>query len=107
LHNTLLHPTSAFASIAPRFANTSVAIINNLMISLRERDGAVVEQSSNSLESTPGTFVNGGGDHNLRLTGHAGAARDQGEVLEDAGLDMDGNPHDHGPPDLGGWEGQE
>jgi len=107
LHNTLLHPTAAFASIAPRFANTSVSIINNLMISLRERDGAIVEQSSNSLDSTPGTFVNGGGDHNLRLTGHAGAALDQGEVLDDAGLDMDGNPHDHGAPDLGGWEAQE
>jgi hypothetical protein len=106
LHNTLLHPTAAFASIAPRFSNTSVSIINNLMISLRERDGAVVEQSSNSLESTPGSFVNGGGDHDLRLTAHAGAAIDKGEILEDAGLDIDGNPHDHGAPDLGGWEAQ-
>ena len=45
LHNTLLHPTTAFASIAPRFANTSVSLFNNLMVSLRERHGAKVESS--------------------------------------------------------------
>lgn len=106
LHNTLLHPTTAFASIAPRFANTSVALVNNLMVSLRERDGAVVEDSHNSLQSVPGNFVDGAGNHQLRLGTHAGAAIDQGQVLEDAGLDIDGNPHDHGAPDLGAWEAQ-
>jgi hypothetical protein len=103
LHNTLLHPTTAFASIAPRFANTSVSLLNNLMVSLRERDGASVEASHNSTAANAELFVNATA-HDLRLSPAAAGAIDQGEAADDAGLDIDGNPHDQGAPDLGAHE---
>jgi hypothetical protein len=103
LHNTLLHPSTAFASIAPRFANTSVSLLNNLMVSLRERDGATVESSHNSAAASADLFVDATA-HDLRLSPSATAAIDQGEAADDAGLDIDGNPRDQGPPDLGAHE---
>ena len=81
LHNTLLHPTTAFASIAPRFANTSVSLVNNLMVSLRERDDATVESSHNSTAASADLFVNATA-HDLRLSLAARAAIDQGETVE-------------------------
>jgi hypothetical protein len=41
----------------------------------------------------------GGGD--LHLTAGASVAIDQGMPLDDAGLDLDGEPHTSGAPDLG------
>jgi hypothetical protein len=103
LHNTLLHPATAFASIAPRFANTSVSLLNNLMVSVRERDGATVESSHNSTAASAALFVDATA-HDLRLLASATAAIDQGEAADDAGLDIDGKPHDQGAPDLGAHE---
>lgn len=103
LHNTLLHPTTAFASIAPRFANTSVELANNLMVSLRERDGATVGSSHDSMAASAELFVNAS-THDLHLAPSAAVAIDQGEAEDDAGLDIDGNSHDRGPPDLGAHE---
>jgi hypothetical protein len=103
LHNTLLHPATAFASIAPRFPNTSVSLLNNLMVSLRERDGATVEAGHNSTAASANLFVDASA-HDLRLSPAATVAIDQGEAAEDAGLDIDGNPHDNGVPDLGAHE---
>lgn len=103
LHNTLLHPTTAFASIAPRFANTSVTLRNNLLVSLRERDAATVDSDHNALQVLPSLFADAAA-HDLHLVPEATVALDQGETVADAGLDIDGNPHDQGAPDLGAHE---
>jgi hypothetical protein len=101
-HNTVVSRPS-FSSIDYRFANTSVTIQNNLTYRITRRDGARGTVDHN-LSSTPaGYFKNAAGvDYHLR-PGAAGAI-DRGLVVKEAGLDMDGRPHDVGPPDYGAYE---
>ncbi len=105
LHNTILHPVSAFASVAPRFANSLVTLENNILVSLRERDGALTMAMNNLTDATSDLFVDAAG-HDLHLLAGAGAAIDQAAPLDDAGLDIDGEAHDQGAPDLGADEHQ-
>jgi hypothetical protein len=51
LHNTVIHPSSAFASISHRFANTDVVLANNLVRNIRERDGSTATAESNREEA--------------------------------------------------------
>jgi hypothetical protein len=103
LHNTVIHPTSAFASISYRFSNTEVTLENNLVRSIRARDGGVASGDSN-LENAPDALFSDISAYDLHLVPGASAAIDQGVRLNDAGDDIDGTPHDDGEPDLGADE---
>jgi hypothetical protein len=103
LHNTVIHPESAFASISHRFSNTVVTLENNLVRSIRVRDGSSAMGDSN-LESAPDSLFSDISAHDLHLVAGASAAIDQGVRLNDAGNDIDGTPHDEGEPDLGADE---
>ena len=103
LHNTVMHSQSAFASISYRFGQTEVVLANNLVRSLRERDGAVATAQTNLETSDLGLFADvEREDYHLKQT--ATAAIDQGTALDDAGADIDGEPHDRGAPDIGADE---
>jgi hypothetical protein len=103
LHNTVIHPQTAFASISHRFANTEVTLENNLVRSIRARDASTASGDSNLEGATDELFVDVA-SHDLHLTAGADAALDQGVTLADAGDDIDGEPHDQGAPDLGADE---
>lgn len=103
LHNSVIHPTTAFASISHRFANTQVVLENNLVRSIRARDGSQAEGSSNLENAEDDLFVDVAG-HDLHLAPGAAAAIDQGVALPDAGDDIDGMPHEADAPDLGADE---
>jgi hypothetical protein len=103
LHNTVMHSANAFASISYRFDNTEVTLANNLVRSLRERDGAVATTQTN-LETTDLNLFEDVelDDYHLKQSGIG--AIDQGTELDDAGDDIDGEAHDQGPPDIGADE---
>lgn len=103
LHNSIVHPESAFASISHRWGNTQVTIQNNLVLSIRARDGAQA-LSDHNLEGVPDDLFRDVSGHDLHLSPDAADAIDQGVELDDAGLDIDGEGHDAGPPDLGADE---
>jgi hypothetical protein len=103
LHNTVMHPESAFASISYRFDNTEVLLANNLVRSLRERDGAAVTIQT-TLETTDVNLFEDVESDDYHLKASASAAIDQGSELDDAGDDIDGEAHDQGPPDIGADE---
>ena len=103
LHNTVIHPESAFASISHRFSNTLVTLENNLVKSIRARDGSSATGDSN-LENAPDALFVDVALSDLHLVSGAAAAIDQGVPLDDAGSDIDGSPHDNGAPDLGADE---
>jgi len=106
LHNTVIHPESAFASISHRFSNSVVTLENNLVRTIRPRDGSTATGDSN-LENAPDELFRDVAAHDLHLVSEATAAIDQGIVLGDAGNDIDGAPHDSGEPDLGAHEFRE
>lgn len=104
-HNTILHgagATKAFSSIDYRFVETFAVIQNNLTKKITARDGATGTVDHN-LESTPDAyFVSAGTDFHLGPS--ASGAIDQGVTVGEAGIDMDGEPHTTGAPDLGADE---
>jgi hypothetical protein len=106
LHNTIASADSAtgfFSSLDYRFANSVVTLANNLTRRITMRDGATATRATN-LESADLTlFANAtGGDFHL-ATG-ATPAIDQGTTEPDPGLDLDGEPHTRGAPDIGADE---
>ena len=105
-HNTVVSTDAAtgfFSSIDYRFGTTEVAIANNLTRRITARDGASATLAAN-LESTPLDTFAGAGALDFHLAPSASAAIDQGIVLDDAGLDLDGEPRTDGTPDLGADE---
>jgi hypothetical protein len=102
-HNSVIHGESAFASISHRFSNTLVTLENNLVKSIRARDGSSASGDSNLENAEDSWFVDVAG-LDLHLAASADAAIDQGVELAEAGDDIDGTPHDNGPPDLGADE---
>jgi len=101
-HNTVVSKPT-FSSIDYRFANTSVEIRNNLTYKITQRDGAQGTVDHN-LQSAPASlFVDATGvDYHLKSS--ASQAIDKGVVVTEAGLDLDGNAHGVGAPDLGAYE---
>jgi hypothetical protein len=103
LHNTIVHGSSAFASISHRFPNTMVTLINNLVQNIRGRDASSASSASNLEQVDPSLFVDAAGaDLHLRST--ASVAIDHGAALPDAGRDIDDAAHDNGAPDIGADE---
>jgi hypothetical protein len=103
LHNTVIHGSAAFASISHRFENTQVRLENNLVKSIRARDGSTASGTSN-LEQAPDELFVAAASLDFHLAASAAAAIDAGIELDDAGDDIDGTPHDAGAPDLGADE---
>ncbi len=106
VHNTIAigaGATGFFSGIDYRFANTLVEIRNNLATRITMRSGATAMLEAN-LEMAPlSIFVDApGGDFHLAAS--ASAAIDRGVVVAEAGLDIDGEPHDRGAPDIGADE---
>ncbi len=67
------------------------------------RDDATGDLTTN-LEGTPlSTFVSAA-NHDLHLSPSASDAIDQGTVVAESGVDLDGQTHDDGAPDLGADE---
>jgi len=103
LHNTVIHPDTAFASISHRFANTLVTLENNLVRTIRARDGSTATGDSNLEGAEDALFIDVPG-HDLHLDPSATAAIDQGIPLPDSGPDIDGDERTDGAPDLGADE---
>jgi hypothetical protein len=106
VHNTVIHgagATNVFRSIDYRFAGTDVVIANNLTISISSRDGAQ-GMLANNLEATPLDYFVDAAGLDFHLKASATNAIDRGQVRAEAGIDMDGQPHDQGAPDLGADE---
>ncbi len=106
VHNSIFttDETGFFSSIDYRFPNTSVVIAGNLTQRISQRDGASGDVHDNLEGATSDLFVDAsGGD--LHLSAEAASAIDQAPVLDDAGLDLDGESRDAGAgPDLGADE---
>jgi hypothetical protein len=94
--------TGFFSSIDYRFANTSVEIRNNLTRRITMRDAAAGTVDHNVEMVPDATFVSVPTD--FHLAAGATTAIDQGVTVTEAGLDLDGEPHTHGPPDIGADE---
>lgn len=107
LHNTIVESDAAsgrFSSIDARFANTRVTIRNNLVRRLTVRDGAITT-SDHDLEDVPASYFVDAAGLDAHLAAGALMAIDQGALEAQAGLDLDGETHDHGAaPDLGADE---
>lgn len=102
-HNTVFHPASAFSSIDRRFGNTLAELRNNIVVKTTTRDGAGGTSADNLEGATAALFVDASsGD--LHLADGASDAIDKAGPLADHGLDIDGEPHTAGPPDLGADE---
>jgi hypothetical protein len=103
LHNTVIHPETAFASISHRFTNTQATLENNLVRNIRARDGSIASGDSN-LESAPDELFVDVVGHDLHLVAGATAAIDQGVALPDVNDDIDGDLRGASAPDLGADE---
>ena len=106
LHNTVVSGSGAtgfFRSIDIRYAETHAIIANNLTRLIGARDGATADLTTNLENTLLGDFVSVA-DLDFHLAGDAAEAIDQGTVVPDSGLDIDGQAHDVGPPDLGADE---
>lgn len=105
-HNTIAETdraTNSFSSIDYRFANTDVEIRNNLVRRITQRDGGRATLRHN-VEGFPIAWLRAPGRGDFHLTTGASGAIDKGARLAGAGLDIDGRPHDNGPPDIGADE---
>jgi hypothetical protein len=105
-HNTVYSTDSAtgfFSSIDYRFSNTDVDVRNNIAVRITARDGASGTVASNS-EGADGSWFVDAASGDLHLAEGAAGAIDRGEVIAEAGTDLDGDPHDRGAPDLGADE---
>ncbi|RDV37169.1 hypothetical protein DV096_14390 [Bradymonadaceae bacterium TMQ3] len=106
IHNTIFDADAAnrFSSIDYRFPNSSVEIRNNLVGRITRRNEAVGEVDHN-LEGIGAELFEDATGRNFHLRASASDAIDQGVELEEAGLDIDGEPRDRGTaPDLGADE---
>lgn len=105
LHNTVVSWTGAgfFSSIDYRFGRTQAVIQNNLVRRITKRDGASGTVDHN-LENTPASYLVAPASGDFHLTSSATDAIDRGLIVEAAGLDLDGELHSHGAPDLGADE---
>lgn len=106
LHNSIVESDTAtgrFSSIDARFASTQVTIRDNLVRRLTVRDGASTTTDHN-LETVPLSYFADVAGADAHLVAAASMAIDQGSVEAEAGLDLDGEPHDRGAPDLGADE---
>jgi hypothetical protein len=105
VHNTVLAWTGAgfFSSVDYRFGRTQAVIQNNLVRRITKRDGATGTVDHN-LENTPAGYLASPANGDFHLTSQATDAIDRGAVVESAGLDLDGEPHTRGAPDLGADE---
>jgi hypothetical protein len=103
LHNSIVHPESAFSSIDYRFPSTLAELRNNIVVRFTSRDQGQAELSNNLEAASSELFVDLAGA-DLHLAAAAEAAIDQGLVLPDAGNDIDGFAHDVGEPDIGADE---
>lgn len=106
LHNTFVTVGDpAFASIDARYATTNPILANNLLA-----DGVVERDGASPMLITNGTLatldhLGGATSGDFHLTADALEALDQGTVIIDSGLDIDGQPHDRGAaPDIGADE---
>jgi len=92
-----------FSSVDYRFARTQAVIQNNLVRRITARDGAsgVVDHN---LQDTPQSYFVDPTQGDFHLVANATDAIDRGAALTESGLDMDGQPHSHGAPDLGADE---
>jgi len=102
-HNSVVSADSAtrfFSSIDIRWDNSVAEVQNNLTRRITQRDGGSGTIDSNAEMVDLAIFADAaGGD--LHLAAGASVAIDQGIPLDDAGDDLDGEPHTAGAPDLG------
>ena len=103
IHNTIVQPASAFSSIDYRFANTEVTVRNNIVRNITVRNGATGTVENNLETSLTAHFADPG-NRDFHLLPGATEAVDQGIPMPEAGLDIDGQSHDNGAPDLGADE---
>ena len=105
IHNTVVSgdgATGRYSSIDYRFSSTDAEIRNNLVRRITQRNDAMGNVMDN-LEMAPLSLFVSPETGDLHLRSDAAAAIDQGVVLEDPGLDLDGEPRD-ASPDLGADE---
>ncbi|MFN2236436.1 MAG: hypothetical protein ACK2U1_19585 [Anaerolineales bacterium] len=107
LHNSIYSadPGNTFSSIEWRFPNTQAVIYNNLVnVEMRERDGALGEQSGNLTTAQANWFIDASnGDLHLRST--AVEAIDQVSIPVGVSDDIDGEIRPIGmAPDVGADE---
>lgn len=105
VHNTVVSWAGKgfFSSIDYRFARTQVMIRNNLVRRITVRDGATGTVDHN-LENTPESYLLNPKQGDFHLTATASDALERGISLPEAGVDMDGEPHSKGVPDIGADE---
>ena len=107
LHNTVLSreasATGRYSSIDYRYASTTVDLVNNLVWRITVRDGGQASLDGN-IEGADETWLEDvdGGNFHLRET--ATTAIDSGVADADGGVDIDGEPHTNGAPDVGADE---
>lgn len=106
-HNTVIKGPNAsgfYSGIDYRFASTVAIIRNNLTSRITQRDGAQ-GQVDNNLEMVPlSSFVDPAAADFHLAPGTTGIV-DKGADLSEAGIDIDGEPHNLGAgPDLGADE---
>ena len=107
VHNTVLSreasATGRYSSIDYRYASTTVDLVNNLVWRITVRDGGQGSLDGN-IEGADETWLEDvdGGDFHLRET--ATTAIDSGVADADGGVDIDGEPHTNGAPDVGADE---
>lgn len=106
-HNTVVKGPNAsgfFSGIDYRFAQTSTVIRNNLTSRITVRDGASGQVDSNVEDVPLNYFVNPAAS-DFHLTPGATLAIDTAVSVDNAGLDIDGEPHTLGnAPDMGADE---
>ena len=105
-HNTVwVAPSAArahYSSIDVRFAGTTAEVRNNLTARITVRDGGRASLAANA-ERVPAAWFVAPARGNFHLRGRS-AAVNRGVRVPGAGLDIDGEPHDAGAPDLGADE---
>jgi hypothetical protein len=97
------HAAGFFSSVDYRFANSVVTLANNLTRRITVRDGATATLATN-VETTDLSLFANAAAADVHLTAGAAQAIDLGTAETDAGLDIDGDPHTSGAPDIGADE---
>lgn len=106
-HNTVIAGPGAsgfFSGIDYRFPQTYAVIRDNLATKITQRDGAQGQVDTN-MEDVPVDYFVDPAAADFHLTPSATMAIDAGVVVDEAGVDIDGEPHTLGSgPDLGADE---
>jgi hypothetical protein len=105
VHNTIVSWIGAgfFSSIDYRFGRTQAVIQNNLVRRITARDSAKGTVDHN-LENTPEAYLVSPKQGDFHLTLAASDAIDRGTTVAEAGVDLDGEQHVRGAPDIGADE---